>query len=80
MKRLKKRLFNQPQKTKFIVKESYTGTKSLQNIFADIIISEYQEISKKLWTKEQKSDIILNTDNSQNFVVPERSKNGTNGN
>lgn len=54
MKRLKKRFFNQPQKTKFIVNESYIGTKSLQNIFADIFISEHQEIPKKLCTKEQK--------------------------
>ncbi len=38
MKRLKKRLFNQPKKTKFIVKETYSGTKSLQNIFANIFM------------------------------------------
>jgi hypothetical protein len=70
MNRLKNRLFNHAKKTKFIVKESYSGTKSLQNIFADIFISEYGENSKKVWTLEQKIDIIGNspqqvvTDNS----------------
>ncbi len=70
MKKLKKRLFNQPQKTKFIVKETYSGTKSLQNIFADIFISEYVENSKKVWTLQHEIDIIGNcpqqvvTDNS----------------
>jgi hypothetical protein len=70
MNRLKKRFFNQPKKTKFIVKESYSGTKNLQNIFAYIFISEYGENSKKIWALEQKIDIIGNspqqvvTDNS----------------
>ena len=58
MKRLKKKFFNQAKKTEFIVKESYSGTKSLQNIFADIFISECEENSKKTWTSEQKNDII----------------------
>ncbi len=74
MNRLKKIRFNQPKRTKFIVKESYTGTKKSEEIFAKIFISENATNSKKMWTLEQNIDIIevnpqqVDTDNSQIHV------------
>lgn len=62
MFRLKRNRYAKPRKTEFIVKESYSGTKKSEDIFANIFISEY---GKKPWTSEQKNDIIQNTDNFQ---------------
>ena len=53
------------KKIKYIIKECFSGTKNLQEIFTNIFLSEYQESSKKTWTSEQKNDIIQETDNSQ---------------
>ena len=42
-------------KTRFIIIEHFNGTKTITDIFTDIIISE---IGKKICTLEQKNDII----------------------
>ena len=64
MKLRKKRLY-QAKKIKYIVKESYSGTRTSKEVFSDIFISEHEGNSSKTWTSEQKHDIIQETDNSQ---------------
>jgi len=56
---------NKLKKIKYIIKESFSGKKESQEIFADLIFSEYEENSKIIWTQEQENDIIRETDNSQ---------------
>lgn len=65
MKRLKRKIFNQPKRTKFIVTEKYGGTKSAQQIFSDIFLLEHEINSSRTWTSELKHDTIQETDNSQ---------------
>jgi hypothetical protein len=64
MARQKESSVNQPKKTKYIIKETYCGTKSSQEIFTDIFISENEKSGNKIWTAEQNNDIIKETDNS----------------
>ena len=53
------------KKIKYIIKESFCGKKKSQEVFADIILSEYAENVRKIWTPQNKHDIIQETDNSQ---------------
>jgi hypothetical protein len=62
MKNEKKKNYQPP---KIIVNESFLGLKSVQDLFSDIILSELTEISKKLFSEDEQSSIMDETDNSQ---------------
>ena len=48
-----------------IVTESYSGVKRVQEIFSDLILSELTENSKTLFSNNEQSSIMKETDNSQ---------------
>lgn len=57
---------NNHQPPKIIVKESFLGLKSVQDLFSDIILSELTENTKKKFSENTQSSIMNETDNSQN--------------
>lgn len=53
------------QPPKIIVNESFLGFKSVQDLFSDIILSELTENSEKVFSGDEQSSIMDETDNSQ---------------
>lgn len=70
LKRSKCRLKNEKQNNhkppKIIVKESFLGLKSVQDLFSDIILSELTDNSKMMFSEKTQSSIMNETYNSQN--------------
>ena len=57
---------NNHQPPKIIVKESFLGLKRVQDLFSDIILSELTDNSKMMFSEDDQSSIMDETDNSQN--------------
>lgn len=54
------------QLPKLIVIENYSGIRSVQEIFTDILLSELIENSRKIFALDDRSSIIKKTDNFPN--------------
>ena len=54
------------QPPKLIVIESYSGIRSVQEIFKDILLSELIGNSRKMFALDERSSIIKETDNFPN--------------
>lgn len=63
MRNVKQKNHQPPKK---IVNESFLGLKSVLDLFSDIILSELTENSEKLFSEDEQSSIMDETDNSQN--------------
>lgn len=54
------------QSPKLIVTESYSGIRSVQEVFKDILLSELMENPRKIFALDDRSSIINKTDNFPN--------------
>lgn len=52
-------------KTKFIIKEIYSGTRTFKEVFSDILLAE----EKNKWTKDKQGDIIKSPTVKSNSVL-----------
>lgn len=63
MKNEKRKKYQSP---KLIVIESYSGIRSVQEIFKEILLSELIENPRKIFALDDRSSIIKKTDNFPN--------------
>ena len=64
---------SRPIKTKFIVKERFSGTRQAQDIFSDMVLSEMLKNQGICWTSGQKSSKIMVPTIPNQIVPQERS-------